>query len=531
MMGMLSERVGAIVSSRLRPAAFGQLAALALVGLCNSAASPPDARANSFVQFDYNIFLQNRARGTVFVELFDDRPLTTANFLQYINGGLYNNTLMHRLALTGTGAPFVLQGGGYYPQYLSEPDPLSISLNPNAKVDLDGNPNTANPTVANEFNNVPLRSNIKGTIAMAKLGGDPNSASNEYFFNLNDNSANLDFQNGGFTVFARVVGDGMSLIDVYGNDLPILNMNPDYNDDGQRDAGYPFNELPAFVSGNNFLPLIVNRAKAVDYLGNGLTTDVPAGGLTFANKDAFIDTGAAFIGSGSITIGTARRLGIREGFALNRSLLNHGTLAPGLDLGSITLQSTYFQYSDGTLNVQLGGTTADTQYDRLVVGNTAFLAGKLQVALIPGYTPARGNTFTVLTAGSIVGAFTVFDLPVLTGGLVWDINQTSAAVTLTIADADYNGNGIVDAGDYVVWRKQRNTSVTAGSGADGTGDGLVNDADLLVWRNNLGNRSGGIFAAGSGAGGLSDTTVPEPASAFLILVGAFILAVCRRSRR
>ena len=55
---------------------------------------------------------------------------------------------------------------------------------------------------------------------MAKLGSDPNSATSEWFVNLGDNSGNLDNQNGGFTVFGRVLGSGMDIVDAI-SALPI----------------------------------------------------------------------------------------------------------------------------------------------------------------------------------------------------------------------------------------------------------------------------------------------------------------------
>ena len=66
---------------------------------------------------------------------------------------------------------------------------------------------------------------------MAKLGGDPNSATNQFFFNLADNSSNLDGQNDGFTVFGQVVGDGMTVV----NAIAALD---------RYDFGSPFSALP-----------------------------------------------------------------------------------------------------------------------------------------------------------------------------------------------------------------------------------------------------------------------------------------------
>jgi len=115
-------------------------------------------------------------------------PLTVANFLSYVNSGAYNQSFIHRSV-----PKFIIQGGGYVIK--------GTSLNPI----------TTNAPVINEYST--SRSNLRGTIAMAKLGNDPNSATSQWFFNLSDNSANLDNQNGGFTVFGKVLANGMSVVD------------------------------------------------------------------------------------------------------------------------------------------------------------------------------------------------------------------------------------------------------------------------------------------------------------------------------
>src|SRR3954469_19866395 len=105
-MGVVSERNCACSSMSTRLlACAGHSSGLCLaakiliaitLGLGALATFTTDARADSFVEFDFNLPI-NRARSTLFIQLFDDRPLTVANFLQYVNGALYNNTLMHQL--------------------------------------------------------------------------------------------------------------------------------------------------------------------------------------------------------------------------------------------------------------------------------------------------------------------------------------------------------------------------------------------------------------------------------------------------
>jgi dockerin type I repeat protein len=77
---------------------------------------------------------------------------------------------------------------------------------------------------------------------------------------------------------------------------------------------------------------------------------------------------------------------------------------------------------------------------------------------------------------------------------------------------DFNGNGFVDAADYVVWRKNngRVGGATLSQG-DANGDGNVNSTDYNLWRASFG------LAAGSGVGSLASGTVPEPSTGLLLV--------------
>ncbi len=91
------------------------------------------------------------------VNLYDNAtPQTVSNFLSYVENLNYSNSLFHR-SVPG----FIVQGGGF----VTDQDAKISSI-------------TSNAPVSNE----PIYSNIRGTIAMAKLPGDANSATNEWFF-------------------------------------------------------------------------------------------------------------------------------------------------------------------------------------------------------------------------------------------------------------------------------------------------------------------------------------------------------------
>ncbi len=177
--------------------------------------------------------------GAIDIVLYDDAaPRTVANFLAYVNSGAYKNSFFHRSV-----AGFVIQGGGFV---------WNDATNSARAV-------PTNPPLVNEFS--ASRSNRRGTIAMAKLGGNPDSATSQWFINLADNSANLDNQNGGFTVFGEVTPGSMAVVDAIAA-LPRVN------------AGSPYDALPIVstvtngaVAKSNLVLVSAATAVPVNYQG------------------------------------------------------------------------------------------------------------------------------------------------------------------------------------------------------------------------------------------------------------------------
>jgi hypothetical protein len=108
-------------------------------------------------------------------------------------------------------------------------------------------------------------------------------------------------------------------------------------------------------------------------------------------------------------------------------------------------------------------------------------------------------------------------------GSTWNINPSASAnqpdnrplaqwlsgFVRNLLPGDFNKDGVVNAADYIVWRKTQGQTVTYFSSADGDGSGIVDAGDLNVWRANFG------ATPGSGAGLVG--SVPEPATVWLVL--------------
>lgn len=157
-----------------------------VVAKCSSAGTQ-DARRSPF-----RTLCVQTSRGEMVFELYETQaPVTTANFLQYVDEGFFGNTLFHRVI-----ADFVIQGGGY------GPGPLAKAA--------------THPAIRLESNNT--LKNTQYTLAMARTNV-ADSATSQFFINLLDNPT-LNYNPAiatanGYAVFGQVIS-GTAVVDAIG---------------------------------------------------------------------------------------------------------------------------------------------------------------------------------------------------------------------------------------------------------------------------------------------------------------------------
>jgi autotransporter-associated beta strand protein len=261
----------------------------------------------------------------------------------------------------------------------------------------------------------------------------------------------------------------------------------------------------------------------------GRLTKVGAGALTLAGTNTYsglttVQQGKLIINgslAGDTVVKNGGTLG-GTGTIKNLVIEPGGVLDPGLSPGTLTVSGLTLM-SGATLEYEFGATR-----DHIVVTNNGnvTLGGMLDITLLGDFNPAAGETFPLFEGAiaSITGAFSAVSAPIFNGhtlNLVYSSNQ----VTLQVIDAillpgDYNGNGIVDAADYVVWRNEIGTQ-----------------AAYDTWRANFGAMTSSPIGAALGPQGASfespiriDAAVPEPGTGAMML-GALCLLALGPARR
>ena len=178
------------------------------------------------------------------------------------------------------------------------------------------------------------------------------------------------------------------------------------------------------------------------------------GTATFTSNVAFNNSGSVEIQSGTLSFGTtflqtagSTRLrgggitgslnivgGTLSGSGnIGGAVTSAGTVMPGSSPGTLNLMNTYVQADTGTLQIEIGGATVGNGYDQLNVTGSATLAGTLAVSLVNGFTPQLGDSFEIMTFGSLAGQFSNVTGLGIAPGLQWDVAYGSTNITLTAA--------------------------------------------------------------------------------------------------
>jgi hypothetical protein len=134
-----------------------------------------------------------------------------------------------------------------------------------------------------------------------------------------------------------------------------------------------------------------------------------------------------------------------------------GGFSPGLSAAAISLET--FEFTAGTLRIELGGVNAGTEFDQLNFTGTGLLDGTLSVELINGFNPQPGSAFTFIQGGALAGAFDTMNLPPLDPGFSWSYSQTANGATLAVVPEPAFGS-LLAAGAFAMALVRRPRSCT-----------------------------------------------------------------------
>ncbi len=367
--GLRAQSTAPVAGTAIPPQSLAGGGTAVTVDLRNHFTGP--AISGQVVQFD-------TVMGRFNIELRSDvAPRHAANFLAYVQSNAYANSFFHRSAALEAGGSSIIQGGGYR---LS-----GTSINPIPKL----------TPVALEYN-LP---NARGTLAAARTN-DINSATSEWYFNVRDNSTILGPGNGGgYTVFARVIGNALTIVDRIAalptsnqggalTDLPVRNFSGGSLSTGNLVTVNTISTATIFPTGSgaSVLSFSVSSGNpaivAAAVSGSTLTLTPGSGGTATVTVTATDTDGSTALQSLTVTV---------SGPSASRGPVFTTQPVPRLNLASGTSNTVVF-------TVAATGTPAPTYQWRR--NGVAVTAQRSPTYVLTNASDAQAGTFTCVVTNS-----------------------------------------------------------------------------------------------------------------------------------
>ena len=212
----------------------------------------------------------------------------------------------------------------------------------------------------------------------------------------------------------------------------------------------------AGVAFNNNAPGIFKKSAGAGTTTVGIafnnTGSVQALAGTMRFTAGYLQTaGSTIVNGGTMTSTTTMNIqgGVLGGVGtFTANVTSAGRVAPGLSPGALSVAGNYVQSGSGTLEAEIGGLAAGTQYDRLTLNATGIgtLSGTLNVVFVNGFVPTGAAVFTVLSGVALNGTFATVNLPALAPPLLWRIVYGTTSVVAEVMD-DTDADGTPDPVD------------------------------------------------------------------------------------
>jgi uncharacterized repeat protein (TIGR01451 family) len=236
----------------------------------------------------------------------------------------------------------------------------------------------------------------------------------------------------------------------------VINLPASQTFDMQGDFGFSFGQggtRGTFNSAGTFIKTAGTGSATLDVTFSNTGTLAVAVGTLLVNAPFTQTAGVTRLNGGALQTTVALNFngGVLEGVdgsaITGTGSVNNaaGAVSPGLTPGALNIGNSYTQGASGSLNIEIGGLTPGTQHDQLNVTNAATLSGTLNVTLTGGFTPASGDSFTILTAGAVSGTFIATNFPALPGGMAWSITLNPTSVVLSVGGPPQADLGVTKA--------------------------------------------------------------------------------------